>query len=335
MTSTDPTLPDTTRTPCVLARPDRPHDTNVGLVCDHHLQRLSADLRQAEQLTIELAARPVGTAYRSPAGGGTRGSALASQRSVLDLERDTLLGRTAVAFNGEDPEGWDATQQPAEFFATWVQQLHDDPGRRPVLGGGTLIEDRRILVQHLEWIATREWVAAMAKELAELLVPLRRAAAPARPDIGPCPLVIDGEPCPGRIRRSRGARPWARLPNGKVTQVHLADVAAGPMQCTVCRTTWSTPAEEARLRIMLQSAARDAMRPRTDTGALMVTARELHTTTGLSIGAVRVRLHRAGVEPVPGHGEWWYPPDALIVGPVVPTNEQRAAAAEMDTAAGQ
>lgn len=304
--------PPTSQDRCVLGDPDREHPAHVGMLCDHHLQRLTSDLREIEKLTIELSGRPAGTAYRSPAAGGGRGATLASQRSVLDLERDALVGRSAEAFDGLDPEGWDDTPHITDRVGTWARQLRSERGL--AAAGGTLVEDRRLLVRHLDWIADRPWVVELATDVALMLTLLRRAAGTGRGDAGPCPRIVDGQPCSGRIRRARGTRPWL-VRDDRCELVHLDDVPAGALHCPACGASWPTATDEARLRVMLADAARDALRPRTDDGRMMVTARELADRTGLSLRAVQLRLHRSEVTAVMDRGMGWYPPDAIAPRP--------------------
>lgn len=300
------------RTRCVLGDPQELHKASPGLlVCEGHREGLYEALRAIVDTLARIAIRPANAG--SPGAG--RSGSLASQRFVLDLESVALAGPQAT---GEltDRGGWDGhdTDHPVFVVGQWARLVREDRAITPPDGPAALTSDVDLLVRHLDWCCAQPWIDDMAAELGDSLARVRRADPDrVRPgDEGRCPAVGigPGDTCGGQLRRERGAVPWLVRPD-RCERVPI-DVHAGVVRCQKCGRTWPTERDEASLRVMRQSAAREAMRPRAENGMPMVTARELaDRTPGKTLRSVQLRLHRLGADPVMDRGMGYYPPDAL------------------------
>lgn len=290
---------------CILGKPDEPHAAAFGLlVCAGHQEKLRGQLVAIVDTVARISIRPA----KAGAPGAGRSGSLASQRFVLDLESIALAGPQA---SGElsDQAGWDGwdDKHPLAVTGMWARMIREDRNLTPPDGPATLTTEVGTILFDLDWCCAQPWVDDMATEIGECLARVRNADPTRhRPgDEGMCPAVGigAGDSCGGQLRRERGAVPWMIRPD-RCERVPV-DVHAGIVRCQKCGATWATERDEATLRIMRQSAARDALRPRTEDGVLMRTARELAEDHGVTAWAMRKRLQRNRA--VVHDGQWYDP----------------------------
>lgn len=330
-----------TRTLCVLGDPERPHSAHVGYLCDAHMQKLSATLRSIEDEYAILSTAPALGVWSTGGHRGLAHErtpvvidalALADNRTrpwepADDTERtparsaavygpfchlcthDSCLayGSAQRAARQRDTGDDEADVQSNRLLSVehelhnWARTVREErdlaaPERVTISG------ERALLTKQLDWIAAQPWVDELNRDLTAVLESLRGVNRTGRgKDDGACPVFIDGLPCTGRVRRSRGAMPWVvRDDRCEVTPV---DVEAGVLTCTDCGTTWATPADEARLHAIRADDARDALG--------MLTAAGLSVRLGITKRAAQERLKRNGAKPVMNGGVGWYPADIL------------------------
>lgn len=279
---------------CVIG--SEPHRSAIGLlVCEGHRERLHDALRAIVDTVARIHITPARTGGQT---GGTRSGSLASQRSILDLEALALAGPQAP---GEVTNGigWD-DKHPLATIGSWARMIREERNLQPLTGPAVLTTEVSTVVFWLDWACTQTWITEMYDEI-QASAGRVNAADPdrVRPgDEGRCPAVGFGPAnvCGGQLRRERGSVPWVRLEDR--CERSPVDVHAGVVKCQKCGSVWASETDEARLRIMRSSAARNVLRPVGD--GRWETIDEVHERTGKAKGAIRRQLNRSGARSVNG-----------------------------------
>lgn len=270
----------------------------VGLLCSGHYARLSNMLRDVEDEACHLDARP---SMQQRVGSG-RGS-LASERAPARLDVVALNDRRtrgagqrppgphcAECWHGscEDIRAWiDAHDSGAllsmsilDVLGSWARLVREERGMTDP-DTVTITGERDLLTRQLDWVAEQSWVDECYTDLRNLLGQLQSAngTTPEKP-VGRCYLPAEEGPCGGPI--------WVDLP-------------LGDAHCGRCQSTW-TGYQLTMLSFELEQQRREAARPRTDDGQLMLTAEELVSRGYVSSNVnVRVKAHRLGLVSIDGH----------------------------------
>jgi hypothetical protein len=328
-------------TNCVIGQ--RPHAADPGLmVCGWHRDELGRLLRSIEDEAIHLEMRPSMAIRYDRSGGGLASEQAPTKLDVLamlDVRTKPWERRPLSAYRPAPPKGigpW-CLMCDHETCTAWRagrrRDLHDDEHDagsdrlHSVLGvlhtwaNGvretrhltppatvTLTGERDFLTRNLDWICAQLQAADFHAKLKALLASLRRVTGnrPQRP-LTRCVLPTDDGLCGGNVWVQQvDAHAWRVLPDRCERQP--VSVHDGPAICDTCGASWITPADKARLSLMVQQAADERARPRTHDGRPMLTATEL-VDRGLvsSVSNVRVTAHRRGVAAVNGY----YDPQAF------------------------
>lgn len=305
-----------TTTNCVIG--SKPHGTARGYLCSSHFDRLAMMLRDVEDEALNLDARP-SMQQLMDGGGGTLPSHRAPVRLDVLVHNDQ---RSRPA--GERPPGpacvscwhgsctdiraWlDAYDANAHKTLSILDVLHSwarvtreerdltDPAEITVSG------ERDTLTRHLEWVAAQPWVDEMFADVKTLLGQLvaLNGTGPDKPHCR-CPVVIDGDACRGNVWIHDELQPVWRRYLDRCSRTW--EYAPGAAVCDTCGSSWSTAADKARLKRMVEDAEAEGLRPRTEDGRPMLTAEEL-VTRGLAKSPISVRkaASRAGVSAMRGH----------------------------------
>jgi hypothetical protein len=262
---------------CVLCR--RPGAT--AYACGQCTERLSTTLIDIQRETELLGAAP-----SMQQASGTRGGTLASHRAPARLDVLVLRDpRTAADEHG--------TLGVLGVLTGWARIIREDrdlswPSRVSVAS------ERRLISDHLDWIARQPWLDEFEDEIRRLHRQLQQANGTApEPPLGRCYLTYGGVMDPNVTTREQTC-------NGPI----WAD--DGHARCGRCSATWDGH-ELHRLALILEQEQTEARRPHTDDGRPMYTAQEIADRHGLTLNAVRLRLSRAGHR---AHGSHYHP-DAL------------------------
>jgi hypothetical protein len=315
-------------TACVIGQ--REHPAAAGYLCLGHLERLGVMLRDIEEESIHLDARP-SMAIRTGSGKGS----LASERAPVRLD--------VLAFRDPRTRRWEPDKEPAyvppqpKRFGPWClfcehescmawragrrRDLHDDEhdaGSDRVASvldelhnwarlvreerelnspdHVTLTGERALLTRQLDWCAEQPWIDEFYTDMKALLSQLQsvNGTLPEKP-VGRCYLPAEAGECGGPI--------WM-------------DVVLGEARCGACGASW-TGHQLAMLNFELERAQQEAVRPRTPDGRRMLTAGELAQKLGTTVGNVRVMAHRDHVTAVDGH----YDPDLFRRGVAEPLGD--------------
>lgn len=283
---------------CVLGNPERPHLAEAGFVCNTHLGALARTLLEVEELSTAL---ELGKTTR--ASGDGRGGQLASQRIPLSEAALALVGPVAAG-NLTSSDGDDDTPHAPTVLASWTAMVREERDLAPQ--DSSLTADRRLLSDHLQWIAEQPWVDDFADELRVLLGHLRRALPHLvhRKRTVTCWAILETErgsgPCGGRVSRRTVWR-TARTANGPVN----IETDDGPWTCDRCRASWDP--DDERVQLIVKQLEAEATRPRTDDGRPMLTAAEIADRRGVTPAAVRQRASRLRI----GARNLHYDPAAL------------------------
>jgi hypothetical protein len=225
-------------TTCVLCA----RQATTGYLCTADLDRLSQQLLDIQRESELLSAVP-----SMQAATGSRGGTLASHRSPARLDVLVLTDpRTSADETG--------TLGVLAVLASWARAVREDrqlawPQRV------TVASERRLLSDHLDWVAAQPWVDELAAEINALLRQLQRANGTAErraKPVGVCPtLYADGE-CGGRL--------WLNDDRGTVhcgdcdrvfqpdELRHLGDMLIGQGYVEIFRAEWFTGVPASTIR---------------------------------------------------------------------------------------
>jgi hypothetical protein len=280
---------------CVIG--SKPHGATVGLLCAHHLEQAGAMLRDIEDQAALLTAVP-SMQQRNGRGGG-----LASQRTPARLEvlvhNDPRHG-TGKSEEEDDEHAAGETLSILNTLHSWARIVREERDLTPPRQVN-ISSERDALTRWLTWVAAQDWVDEFYGDLAKLLGQLKgvNGVAPDRP-YSYCPVITNGEQCIGQVWIRDELQPvWRRYPDRCAARWEQAPGAA---VCDTCAATWTTPAEKAYLRRMIDDTATELTRPRTEDGEPMLTVVELVARGIVSSPAnVRVIAHRNGAVSVGGY----------------------------------
>ncbi len=287
-----------------------PAKAEHGYLCAGHFQQLNSMLRDLEDEAALLSAVPSMQQRQ-----GSRGTGLASERSNARLDVIAMNDRRTITYQPRPhgpacPDCWhescqlirnwiDAYDSQATDLASilgtlhgWAQVVRDE--REYATAPVTVAGERNLLSRNLEHVASQPWVDEMFGDLRKLLDQLRAANGrrPERP-YSRCPVITDGRPCSGQVWIHDELQPVWRRYVDRCAQTW--EHAPGAALCDACGASWSTSAEKARLKRMIDDAADELTRPRADDGRPMLTADELVAHGYVSsISNVRVTAHRRG-----------------------------------------
>lgn len=254
------------------------HQALVGLlVCDSHLQRLNAYLRDVEQEADQLDARP-SMEIRWDQSSAT----LASQQSPVRLgalaAADRRRGTPIVSdWSHDDYLAYDETLSAYDTLHRWAQRVRRErmlarpieqrPYRMPgATGVGPSCEtqcvhescgdltwwwsgparldvasERKLLTDHLEWIVRQPWVRSFYRQVAKLREQLKatNGTSDPKPLPGRCPLPAAQGMCNGYL--------WDVKPLHTVGEWQGAGPSA--VQCASCLERWEGGPQLALLAI--------------------------------------------------------------------------------------
>lgn len=263
---------------CVIGA--KPHQADVGYLCERHFQQLGHMLRDIEDEAIQLEVRPtLAVSYDQSSGG------LASEQSPIRITakalRDPRRGTGVTRGRDLDELAWDSTPSALETLHSRARTVREerhmsvptvtvilDRDKRPeglagpicarfcghdscgpwitdtVLAPATLSGERDLLTRQLPWIAAQPWVDEFHDELRSLLSALRRANNTVQRSVGVCEsLQPDGSMCDGDV--------WDVLirPDGSIERGsgHAGRDDEPGFRCGKCRRVW-TGTEAVRLR---------------------------------------------------------------------------------------
>ena len=281
---------------CVVG--SKAHSADVGYLCTHHLDRLAANLRTVEEQAALLTAVP---SFQQRT--GSRGGSLASHRAPARLE--VLVHNDPRHGTGRSEEDDDAlaageTLSILGTLGSWARLVREER-QLSAPATVTISGERDLLSRNLPWIAAQAWVDELEHDVRLLAGQLKaqNGTGADRP-YSACPL------CTGHVWVRDEIQPvWRRYPD---RCSRTWEQAPGAAVCDTCGAKWETDADKARLKRMVDDAATELSRPRTEGGTPMRTAEELAIDHGLKVTAVRMRLSRAGAKAV--HGSY-YDPAAL------------------------
>lgn len=218
-------------TRCVVGAHE--HEAHHGLLCENHLQKLSAMLRDVEDETIHLSAVP---SMQQQTG---RGGSLASERAPVRMDvvafRDARTqrwirddapnvtppapkscgpwclfcehesctawraGRRRDMHDDEHDAGSDRVMSVLGVLHGWARIVREDRMLTPP-EKITVVGERALLTVHLAWCAEQPFIDEMYAELAELLADLKRTNGTYEAPVGDCEsLQPDGSMCGGKV----------------------------------------------------------------------------------------------------------------------------------------
>lgn len=282
-------------TTCVIG--PRPHQATHGFLCEGHFSRLAQNLRDIETEATFLDARP-SMQQRMDAGGGSLASERAPAKLDVLVHTDRRRG-TGKSETDDDAIAAGKTLPILDVLHSWARLVREERDLEPPQTV-TISGERDLLTRHLEWVAAQAWVDEAYGDVRQLHSQLLIAneRQPDRP-YSQCPVILDGLGCPGQVWIHDELQPvWRRYPDRCSKSWEHAPGAA---VCDACGSSWATDAEKARLRRMIDDAATELARPRTDDGRPMLTQQELMTELGWTWTNVRVFIHRKGLVAVDGH----------------------------------
>ena len=288
----------------------------MGYLCNAHMERLAAMLRQVEDEAAMLTAVP-SMAIRTGSGGGSLKSERAPARLDVLVHTDHRRG-TGMSETDDDALAAGRTLPILDVLSSWARIVREErdlaiptrPGllhlggyRGPVCANpcehatcqsiavhvlipipATISGERDLLSRHLGWVAGQPWVDDAYKEIRDVLGQLKgvNGTQDEKP-VGRCYLPIPDGICDGPI--------WV-------------DTAMGHAHCGRCQQTWDGP-QLAMLSFELEQARAEAARPKTEDGRRMLTAQEMADRLGTTAVNVRKMASRQQIRAVLGH----YDPD--------------------------
>lgn len=214
---------------CIVA--SRPHLAAVGaMICRRHLEQIGIWLREIEDETCLLDARP-SLAIRLDGGHASLASEQAPVRLNVLVHTDHRRG-TGKSETDDDAHAAGDTLPILDVLHSWArivrEERHLATPRRITVSG-----ERDLLTRQLEWIAEQPWVDEMFGEVKKLVAQLKRVNGTADLPVGKCSTLYDGEECGGHIRN---------------VELQHDDGSTEPgFRCDRCRRVW-TGTEAVRLR---------------------------------------------------------------------------------------
>jgi len=287
---------------CVVG--SKAHSADVGYLCTHHLDRLAANLRTVEEQAALLTAVP---SFQQRT--GNRGGSLASHRAPARLEvlvhNDPRHG-TGRSEDDDDALAAGETLSILGTLGSWARLVREER-QLSAPATVTISGERDLLSRNLSWIVAQDWIDEFEHDIRSLAGQLRaQNGTTADRPFSTCPRTIDDYPCGGNVWTRDEMQPvWRRYPD---RCSRTWEQAPGAAVCDTCGAVWATEADKARLRKMVDDAATEAERPRTEDGRPMRTAAELASDLGVSVNAVRLRLSKARLRAVNGS---YYDPEWL------------------------
>lgn len=295
------TEPSTTR--CVVCT--KPREARVGLLCFFHFDHLAEMLREVEEQAALLSAMP-SMAIRTGSGGGSLASERAPARLDVLVHLDHRRG-TGKSENDDDALAAGKTLPVLDVLHSWARVVVEERALTP-RETVTVAGERDTLTRALDWVAAQPWVDECYDDLRHLVGQLK-AANGHRADrpYSRCPSIVNGQNCTGDVWLRDEAQSVWRIYTDRCAQTW--EEAPGAAVCDMCGAIWSTDADKARLKRMVDDMAADLARPRTDDGRTMLTAKELVAQGYVStVSNVRVKAHRLGMVAVNGH----YDPNGFV-----------------------
>lgn len=263
---------------CVIG--SKPHAATHGLLCDNHLQRLGATLRDIEDEAVHLSAVP-----SMQQASGSRGGSLGSERAPARIEvlavldprtrrwqradfakhplpapksfgpwclfcdhetcTDWRAGRQRDLHDDEHDAGSDRLMSVLRVLHSWARVVREDreltaPARITITG------ERDLLTRQLLWIAEQPWADETYSDLKALLASLQRFNGTLEVSVGKCDSL----------------QPSGFLCTGKVWHIEIKH-ADGPdepgFRCDTCRRVWTgTEAVRKRHAMWLDEQERKA-----------------------------------------------------------------------------
>lgn len=270
-----------------------------GHLCGGHWERLSAMLRDVEDESAVLSSVP--SMQSRP---GNRGASLASERSPAKLEavvaNDPRRGKPSKDVDHYDPWAFDDTASVLDVLHGWGRIIREErritPPEQITVSG-----EVDLWVRQLEWIVEQPWIDEAYGDVTRLLGQLRAANGHrAERPYSKCPRDIDGDLCPGEVWVQDEMQAVWRRYSDRCQQTW--EQAPGAAVCDTCGASWVTESDKARLKLMVEEAAREAARPRTEDGRRMLTAQEM-VDAGLvrTKSAVKTAYSRLGLVSTAGH----------------------------------
>lgn len=143
----------------------------------------------------------------SPGAGRTSGGALASHRAPARLDVLVLTDPRSRARDQHDPDGNPHRSVP-EILGSWAATVRDERHLTQT-AGYNVPADRRLLADHLDWIASRDWIDDFHTEIRDIWAQLKAATGQttgSRP-VRACPAPIGQPParCNGPVWLDTGA----------------------------------------------------------------------------------------------------------------------------------
>lgn len=283
----------------------KPTEARHGLLCTNHFERLGIMLRDVEDEACLLSPMP-SMAMRNDVGGGSLASTRTPARLDILVHTDRRRG-TGRSETEDDALAAGQTLPILDVLHSWARVVREERNyadRSQV----TIAGERDTLTRALDWIAAQPWIDECYDDVKQLLGQLRAANGHrAEKPYSACPVILDGNACTGSVWVRDETQPVWRRYADRCSRTW--EPAPGSAVCDTCGSAWVTEADKARLRRMVDDAASEAARPRTNDGRRMLTAAELVAQGIVStINNARVIAHRKRIVSVNGH----YDPDHFV-----------------------
>lgn len=225
------------RSQCVMCQ-SRPTTATLGLLCEHHSERIRAELAD---IGTWWALLPDLLVPGSGGGDGVRGKRIDSPSPIrLDVVA-VMDPRTSVGCGGSTEDGREMTGVRCVIHS-WARVVMEEREWSPDTLDGTLTGDLGKLIASHEWIAEQPWCDDYGHELHAAWRELRGVVGiTAPPVVGRCPIVDEHGECGGPLHQDRWGGMGVRCAK---CSAHWDDAELRRLGLVVGDPVWAT-AEEA------------------------------------------------------------------------------------------